>query len=152
MNRRGFGFLYSYLRPYRNLVGQLFLGLLLGSMIQLMLPFLTQSVVDFGINNQNLGFIYLVLIAQLMLSFSSSAVEFIRGWILLHLGTRINIALISDFLIKLMKMPIGYFDSKMTGDILQRINDHKRIQDFLTGAASALSSPCSISSSSALCC
>lgn len=135
VNRRGFGFLYSYLRPYRNLVGQLFLGLLLGSMIQLMLPFLTQSVVDFGINNQNLGFIYLVLIAQLMLSFSSSAVEFIRGWILLHLGTHINIALISDFLIKLMKMPIGYFDSKMTGDILQRINDHKRIQDFLTGSS-----------------
>ena len=135
VNRRGFGFLYSYLRPYRNLVGQLFLGLLLGSMIQLMLPFLTQSVVDFGINNQNLGFIYLVLIDQMMLSFSSSAVEFIRGWILLHLGTRINIALISDFLIKLMKMPIGYFDSKMTGDILQRINDHKRIQDFLTGSS-----------------
>ena len=135
VNHRGFGFLYSYLRPYRNLVGQLFLGLLLGSMIQLMLPFLTQSVVDFGINNQNLGFIYLVLIAQLMLSFSSSAVDFIRGWILLHLGTRINIALISDFLIKLMKMPIAYFDSKMTGDILQRINDHKRIQDFLTGSS-----------------
>ena len=135
VNRKGFSFLYSYLRPYRGLVGQLLLGLLLGSMIQLMLPFLTQSVVDFGINNQNLGFIYLVLIAQLMLSFSSSAVEFIRGWILLHLGTRINIALISDFLIKLMKMPIGYFDSKMTGDILQRINDHKRIQDFLTGSS-----------------
>lgn len=135
VNRKGFSFLYSYLRPYRGLVGQLLLGLLLGSMIQLMLPFLTQSVVDFGINNQNLGFIYLVLIAQLMLSFSSSAVDFIRGWILLHLGTRINIALISDFLIKLMKMPISYFDSKMTGDILQRINDHKRIQDFLTGSS-----------------
>lgn len=135
VNRKGFSFLYSYLRPYRGLVGQLLLGLLLGSMIQLMLPFLTQSVVDFGINNQNLSFIYLVLIAQLMLSFSSSAVEFIRGWILLHLGTRINIALISDFLIKLMKMPINYFDSKMTGDILQRINDHKRIQDFLTGSS-----------------
>lgn len=135
VNCKGFSFLYSYLRPYRGLVGQLLLGLLLGSMIQLMLPFLTQSVVDFGINNQNLGFIYLVLIAQLMLSFSSSAVDFIRGWILLHLGTRINIALISDFLIKLMKMPISYFDSKMTGDILQRINDHKRIQDFLTGSS-----------------
>lgn len=135
VNRKSFSFLYSYLRPYRGLVGQLLLGLLLGSMIQLMLPFLTQSVVDFGINNQNLGFIYLVLIAQLMLSFSSSAVDFIRGWILLHLGTRINIALISDFLIKLMKMPIAYFDSKMTGDILQRINDHKRIQDFLTGSS-----------------
>ena len=135
VDRNGFGFLYSYLRPYRSLIGQLLLGLLLGSMIQLMLPFLTQSVVDFGINNQNLGFIYLVLIAQLMLAFSSSAVDFIRGWILLHLGTRINIALISDFLIKLMKLPMGYFDTKMTGDILQRINDHNRIQSFLTGSS-----------------
>ena len=132
---KGFRFLYSYLRPYKQLVGQLLLGLLLGSMIQLMLPFLTQSIVDFGINNQNLGFIYLVLIAQLMLTFSSSAVEFIRGWILLHLGTRINIALISDFLAKLMKLPMGYFDTKMTGDILQRINDHTRIQNFLTGSS-----------------
>ena len=132
---KGFGFLYSYLRPYKQLVGQLLLGLLLGSMTQLMLPFLTQSIVDFGINNRNLGFIYLVLIAQLMLSFSSSAVEFIRGWILLHLGTRINIALISDFLVKMMKLPMGYFDTKMTGDILQRINDHTRIQNFLTGSS-----------------
>ena len=135
VSRKGFSFLYSYLRPSKQLTGQLLLGLLLGSMIQLMLPFLTQSIVDFGINNQNLGFIYLVLIAQLMLTFSSSAVEFIRGWILLHLGTRINIALISDFLIKLMKLPMGYFDTKMTGDILQRINDHTRIQNFLTGSS-----------------
>ena len=135
IDRKGFRFLYSYLLPYQNLIGQLLLGLLLGSMIQLMLPFLTQSIVDFGINNQNLSFIYLILIAQLMLSFSSSAVEFIRGWILLHLGTRINIALISDFLIKLMKLPMGYFDTKMTGDILQRINDHTRIQNFLTGSS-----------------
>ena len=80
IDRKGFRFLYSYLLPYQNLIGQLLLGLLLGSMIQLMLPFLTQSIVDFGINNQNLSFIYLILIAQLMLSFSSSAVEFIRGW------------------------------------------------------------------------
>ena len=130
-----FSCLYAYLRQYKHLIGQLFLGLLLCRMIQLMLPFLTQSIVDFGINNQNLSFIYLILIAQLMLSFSSSAVEFIRGWILLHLGTRINIALISDFLIKLMKLPMGYFDTKMTGDILQRINDHTRIQNFLTGSS-----------------
>ena len=135
MSRKGFAFMYSYLRPYKQLVGQLLLGLLLGSGIQLMLPFLTQSVVDFGINNQNLGFIWLVLVAQLTLTFSSSAVEFIRGWILLHLGTRINIALISDFLAKLMRLPMGYFDTKMTGDILQRINDHTRIQNFLTGSS-----------------
>ena len=132
---KGFPFLFTYLRPYKQLVGQLLLGLLLGSLIQLLLPFLTQSVVDFGINNQNLGFIYLALIAQLMLTFSSAAVEFIRGWILLHLGTRINISLIADFLSKLMRLPMGYFDTKMTGDILQRINDHTRIQDFLTGSS-----------------
>ena len=135
MDRKGFAFMYSYLRPYKQLVGQLLLGLLLGSGIQLMQPFLTQSVVDFGINNQNLGFIWLVLVAQLTLTFSSAAVEFIRGWILLHLGTRINIALISDFLAKLMRLPMGYFDTKMTGDILQRINDHTRIQNFLTGSS-----------------
>lgn len=133
--KKGIEFMFSYLRPYKSLIVQLFLGLLLGSMIQLMLPFLTQSVVDFGISNQNLSFIYLVLAAQLMLTFSSATVEFIRGWILLHLGTRINISLISDFLTKLMKLPISYFDTKMTGDILQRINDHTRIQNFLTGSS-----------------
>lgn len=131
----GFKFMLSYIRPYKKLVFQLFLGLLLGSMMQLILPFLTQSIVDFGIGNQNLNFIYLVLIAQLMLVFSGAVVAFIRGWILLHLGTRINISLISDFLIKLMKLPISYFDTKMTGDILQRIGDHTRIQSFLTGSS-----------------
>lgn len=85
----------SYIKPYKQLVGQLFLGLLLGSLIQLILPFLTQSIVDFGINNQNLNYVYLVLLAQLTLSISNAGVGFIRGWILLHLGTRINISLIS---------------------------------------------------------
>lgn len=135
VNRKGFSFLFSYLRPYKSLVVQLFLGLLFGSLLQLMLPFLTQSIVDFGISAQNIGYIYLVLIAQLVLTFSSSAVGFIRGWILLHLGTRINIALISDFLIKMMRLPMGYFDTKMVGDILQRINDHSRIQSYLTNSS-----------------
>lgn len=135
VNRKSIIFLFSYLRPYKQLIGQLFLGLLLGSLLQLILPFLTQSVVDFGISNQNLNFVYLVLAAQLMLTFSSATVEFIRGWILLHIGVRVNISLISDFLIKLMKLPMGYFDSKMTGDILQRINDHTRIQNFLTSSS-----------------
>ena len=132
---KGVSFLFSYLRSYKKLIVQLFLGLLLGSIIQLFLPFLTQSIVDFGISNQNLDFIYLILIAQLMLTFSSTAVDFIRRWILLHIGARVNITLISDFLIKLMKLPLGYFDTKMTGDILQRINDHTRIQNFLTGSS-----------------
>jgi ATP-binding cassette subfamily B protein len=134
INRKGFSFLFNYLRPYKNLAFQLFLGLLFGSLLQLIFPFLTQSIVDIGVNSGNIGFIYLILIAQLTLTLSSSTVEFIRGWILLHLGTRINIALISDFLIKLMRLPIGYFDTKMTGDILQRIGDHSRIQSFLTNS------------------
>ncbi|GAB6123461.1 peptidase domain-containing ABC transporter [Dysgonomonas termitidis] len=132
--RVGLRFLFAYLKPYKKFISQLFLGLLFGSIIQLIIPFLTQSIVDFGINTQNLSFIYLVLIAQLVLILSSTSVEFIRGWILLHLGTRINIALISDYLIKLMRLPMEYFDTKMVGDILQRINDHDRIQNYLTNS------------------
>jgi len=130
----GFKFLFSYLKPYKYLVFQLILGLIFGSLLMLILPFLSQAVVDIGISNRNIDFVYLVLIAQLVLTLSSSAVEFIRGWILLHLGSRINIALISDYLAKLMRMPMGYFDTKMVGDILQRINDHTRIQDYLTNS------------------
>lgn len=131
-NKKNFRFLFSYLRPYRKLIIQLLLGLILGSLLQLVFPFLTQSVVDKGIGNHNIAFIYLVLIAQLVLTLSRVSVEFIRGWILLHLGTRINISLISDFLVKLMRLPMGYFDSKMVGDLIQRIGDNKRIETFLT--------------------
>lgn len=133
--RTGFRFLFSYLRPYRKMVVQLILGLILGSLLLLILPFLSQAVVDIGISTYNLNFVYLVLAAQLVLTFSNATVQFIRGWILLHLGSRINIALISDYLIKLTRMPMGYFDTKMVGDILQRINDHTRIQDYLTNSS-----------------
>ncbi len=132
-NKKKFGFLFSYLRPYRKLVVQLLLGLVLGSLLQLLFPFLTQSIVDQGIGNRNIGFIYLVLIAQLVLTISRVSVEFIRGWILLHLGTRINVSLISDFLVKLMRLPMRYFDTKLTGDLMQRIGDNRRIESFLTG-------------------
>lgn len=124
--------LFSYLKPYRQLVGQLVLGLAVGSILTLVLPFLTQAIVDVGIQNQNIGFIWLILIGQLMLFLGQTFVTFIQNWILLHIGVRLNVSLISDFLIKLMKLPIGYFDSKMTGDLLQRIGDHKRIETFLT--------------------
>ena len=134
-DRRSMLFLFQYLRPYKKLILQLFIGLGTGSLIQLILPFLTQSIVDFGITNQDLGYIYLVLIAQMVLVISSTSVEFIRGWILLHIGMRVNISLISDYLAKLMRLPIAYFDTKMTGDILQRINDHTRIQEFLTNTS-----------------
>lgn len=131
-NKATFSYLLSYLRPYKKYIVQLVLGLLLGSLLQLILPFLTQAVVDVGIGNQNLNFIYLVLVAQLVLFFSRAIVDFIRSWILLHIGTRINISLVSDFLIKLMKLPISFFDAKMIGDIMQRISDNHRIEAFLT--------------------
>ena len=132
VNRSNFRFLLKYLKPHRKLVFQLILGFLVGSLIQLIFPFLTQSIVDVGINTQDIKFIYLILAAQMMLFISRMTVDFIRSWILLHISTRINISIISDFLIKLMKMPIGFFDTKMIGDLLQRIGDHNRIERFLT--------------------
>jgi len=130
----GFSFLFKYLRLYRRYIIQLVLGLLLGSMIQLVLPFLTQSVIDIGINNSDISFIYLILFAQLALVTGRMTVEFIRGWLLLHIGTRVNVSIISGFLHKLMSLPIAYFDTKLTGDILQRIDDNNRIEAFLTSA------------------
>lgn len=128
----GFGLLSKYIWQYKSFIIQLAVGLLAGSLLQLVLPFLTQSVVDVGIQNQNINFIYIVLVAQLFLFFGKTALELIRSWILLHLSTRINISLISDFFIKLMNLPISFFDVRMTGDIMQRINDHHRIERILT--------------------
>jgi ATP-binding cassette subfamily B protein len=130
-----FSFLSKYLLKYKSLVVQLAVGLLAGSLLSLILPFLTQSIVDVGIQNQDLNFIYLVLIAQIMLFLGRMGIEVIRSWILLHLSTRINISIISDFFIKLMKLPISFFDTRMTGDIMQRINDHTRIEQLLTSSS-----------------
>lgn len=127
-----FGFIAKYLFKYKRFIVQLIIGLIAGSLLQLILPFLTQSIVDVGIQNQDLNFIYLILFAQLFLYIGKAALEIIRSWILLHLSTRINISLVSDFFIKLMKLPISFFDVRMTGDLLQRINDHKRIEQILT--------------------
>jgi ATP-binding cassette subfamily B protein len=132
VKKSGFRYLYRYLAPYRRYVYHLILGLVLGSIIQFLLPFLFQSIVDFGITNQDLSFIYLVLIFQLVLVLSQMGIDFIRRWILLHLSTRINISLISDFLVKMMKLPVSFFDTKLTGDILQRVGDHRRIESFMT--------------------
>lgn len=130
-----FSFLSKYLLKYKSLVIQLSVGLIAGSLLSLILPFLTQSIVDVGIQNQDLNFVYLVLIAQLMLFFGRMGIEVIRSWILLHLSARINISIISDFFIKLMKLPISFFDTRMTGDIMQRINDHHRIEQLLTNSS-----------------
>jgi ATP-binding cassette subfamily B protein len=128
----GFSFLFQYLKPYKKYIGQLLLGMLLGSLLSLVFPFLTQSMIDYGVNHQNIGFIKLIVISQLVLFIGTVAVEMIRSWIILHMNSRINISIISDFLIKLMKLPIRFFDTKMIGDITQRINDHSRIEQFLT--------------------
>jgi ATP-binding cassette, subfamily B, bacterial len=128
-----FSYLLKYLWSYKKLLFQLAVGLLVGSGLQLVFPFLTQSIVDVGIQTRNLNFIYVMLAAQLMLFASRTVVEFIRSWILLHISIRINLSILSDFLIKLMKLPMSFFDTKMFGDIMQRIGDHSRIEQFLTG-------------------
>ena len=125
-------FLWKYLIKYKRFFGQLMLGLFIGSLLQLIFPFLTQAIVDTGIQGKDIGFIWLVLIAQMVLLLSRTAIDFIRRKILLHISTRINVSLISDFFIKLMKLPMKFFDTKLTGDLLQRIEDHRRIENFLT--------------------
>lgn len=131
-------FLWSYLKKYKRFFTQLILGLVLGSLVQLIFPFLTQAIVDTGIGGKDIGFVWLVLLAEMMLLFSRTAIGFIRSKILLHISTRINISLISDFFIKLMKLPMKFFDVKLMGDLLQRIEDHRRVEQFLTSSSLSL--------------
>jgi ATP-binding cassette subfamily B protein len=134
IDKTKFKFIIKYLRPHTKLLFQLFLGMLIGTLLSLIFPFMAQSVVDYGIGNNNLNFIILILVAQLTLSVAQTAVGFLQSWIMLHVTTRINISIISDFLVKLMKLPLGFFDTKMIGDIMQRIGDHSRIEAFLTSS------------------
>ena len=134
-NPRSFRFLFGYVKKYKRYFGQIVLGLIVGSLFQLVLPFLTQSIVDVGIKNQNIGFIWLILLGQLMLTFSRTAIDFIRRWLLLHISMRVNISLVSDFFIKLLKLPMSFFDTKLMGDLMQRMNDHSRVNNFLTSQA-----------------
>ena len=132
-NRRSILSFARYFTPYRRMIAQLLLAMLLGSLIQLVLPFLSQAMVDQGINGRNLNIITLILLAQLGFFVATLSIDYIRSWIMLHINSRIDIALIADFLIKLTAMPLQFFDSRMTGDILQRIGDHGRIKNFLLG-------------------
>lgn len=131
----GFKRLLSYVGQYKHLIIQLLVGLAVSAGLQLMLPFLTQAVVDVGINTQNVSFLYLILGAQLVLLLGRMAVEFVRSWILLYISTRLNLNILSDFFIKLMRLPVMFFDTKHYGDLMQRISDHNRIESFLTGQA-----------------
>lgn len=130
--RRPFRFLFSYIKQYRKYFAQIVLGLLLGCVLQLIMPFLTQSIVDIGITHKDISFIWLILLGELMIVAGRTATDFIRRWLLLHISMRINISLVSDFFIKLLKLPMSFFDTKLMGDLLQRMNDHSRIQSFLT--------------------
>ena len=130
--KRSFRFLFGYVKKYRKYFGQIILGLIVGSLLQLVLPFLTQSIVDVGIKNQDIGFVWLILLGQLMLTISRTVIDFIRRWLLLHISLRINISLVSDFFIKLLKLPMSFFDTKLMGDLMQRMNDHSRVNTFLT--------------------
>lgn len=131
-SQNGLTRLLQHLFRFKKFLGQLGLGALLGSVLNLIFPFLTQALVDHGIGNRDINFVYAILVAQLMLFFSRTATEFIRGWILVHMGARINIAVISEFLIKLMRLPLSYFSSRNLGDVLQRVADHNKIEEFLT--------------------
>lgn len=133
--KHSISYLYNYLIKYKQQIIQLIIGLLAGSLLQLIFPFLTQSIVDIGIQNRDINFIYLILFAQLMVFFGRVSIDIIRSYILTHISSRINISLASDFFMKLMKLPISFFDSKMTGDIMQRITDNHRIENFLTGSS-----------------
>lgn len=130
--KRSFCFLFGYIKQYRRYFGQIILGALVGCLLQMVFPFLTQAIVDIGIKQQNLNFIYLILIGQLTLTVSRTAIDFVRRWILLHISMRINISLVSDFFIKLLKLPMSFFETKLMGDLLQRMNDHSRVEKFLT--------------------
>lgn len=130
---RSLRFLMGYVVKYRRYFLQIIAGLLIGCLLQLALPLLTQSVVDVGITFSDIHFILLVLAGQFMLILGYTCVDFIRRWILLHIGMRINISIVSDFFIKLLRLPMPFFDTKLVGDIMQRMADHRRIETFLTG-------------------
>ncbi len=132
--KMNFRYLAEYLRPYKSYIAQILLAMFVASGISLIMPFITQSVVDTGIGTGNISFIVMLLVAELVLVIGQMCNNLIRSWLMLHMTTRVSISLISDFLCKLMRLPIAFFDSKMIGDIMQRIEDYNRVQAFLTGS------------------
>jgi ATP-binding cassette subfamily B protein len=133
--QRGLAFFFSYLRPHRRLFFQVLLGMAVGLLVELILPFFAQAIVDRGIGNLDLQFVYLLLGAQFMLTISETAADMIRSWLLLHIGARVSVAMIADFLSKLLRLPLPFFDSRTAGDVMQRIGDHRRVKDFLMGSS-----------------
>lgn len=132
-NKRSFSFLMGYVKQYRKHFAKIILGLFIGCVLQLVLPFLTQAIVDVGIKEKNIGFVWLILLGQLMLTVSRTAIDFARRWLLLKISMKINISLVNDFFVKLLKLPMSFFDTKLMGDLMQRMSDHSRVNNFLTG-------------------
>ncbi len=130
---RSFAFLLRYMMRYRRYFMQILAGLVLGCVLQLIMPFLTQWIVDVGIKYKDIKLIWLILLGELMIVLGRTATDFIRRWLLLHISMRINISLVSNFFIKLLRLPMSFFDKKLMGDLIQRISDHGRVQSFLTG-------------------
>lgn len=130
--RYSFEFLLRYIKKYRKHFCWIILALIIGSAIQIAMPFLTQSIVDVGISNKDIDFIWLVLLGQLMLTVSRTIVDFVRSWLLMRISMHITLSLVSDFFVKLLKLPMFYFDTKLMGDLIQRVNDHNRVNSFLT--------------------
>jgi ATP-binding cassette subfamily B protein len=131
----GFKYLLRYLFRYKRELKYVLLAIALSSVLQFIFPFLTQLIVDSGINEKSVSTVAIILMAQFALLLGRLVIEYIRSWFLLFINSRINVSILSDFLMKLLRLPLSYFDTKMTGDIMQRINDHRRIQEFLTGPA-----------------
>ena len=125
--RKLFRFLWSYVMEYRKYFFQILLGLALGCVLQLIMPFLMQGIVDLGIRHRDVGLIWMILLGEMMIVTGRTATDFIRRWLLLHISMRINISIVSDFFIKLLKLPMSFFDTKLMGDLLQRIGDHSRV-------------------------
>ena len=127
-----FAHLYRFIKPYKKDFFQLILGLLAGSLFTLIFPFLTQTLIDKGVNLKSLSIVFAILLSQVFLFLGSTVIEIVRNWIMLYIGTRINISIISDFLTKILRLPIKFFETKLTGDFTQRIQDYERIENFLT--------------------
>lgn len=122
---------FNYLKPHVNFLLQVFFGMLMGVGISLLFPFITQSVVDIGIETQDFDFINILLIATIVLTLSSVFSNFVQSRMMLHVADRINISMVSDFIQKTLRLPVTFYERKMTSDILNRINDHGRIQQFV---------------------
>lgn len=128
----------GYIQQYKKYLAVIAMGLLAGCILEIILPFLTQAIVDIGIHKQDINLIFLILLGELMIVVGKTSIDFIRRWLLLHISVRLNLFLVSDFFIKLLRLPMYFFESKLIGDFMQRIGDHNRIQSFLTNQVLSL--------------